>query len=123
MTGTKDFVVNGVITRSPDAVRAEPVQAQPLNGKADHMYDIVTICEAADQVAQLFAAGKFGSALAAHASCEEIDRFVALLVAVDFHHPAEDLLVTHMKADGCADVHTTLHVPDPPARRACTLRH
>jgi hypothetical protein len=100
--GTADFIIN-------------------RNG-AHHVYDIVTICEAADQVAQLFAAGKFGSELAVHASCEEIDRFVALMVAVDLHHPAEDLLVTHMKADGCTDVHTCLHQPDPPARRACLQR-
>ncbi|QTJ71286.1 hypothetical protein HYG77_38225 (plasmid) [Rhodococcus sp. ZPP] len=80
------------------------------------MYDVVKICETTDRVAELFSDGEFGEAIATHCTCSEVDRFVELLLATGNHDRAEHLLVTHIKADRCADVHTSLHQPDPPAR-------
>ncbi|MGW4339552.1 hypothetical protein ACWEK5_43235 [Rhodococcus koreensis] len=94
MSGTNDFVVNGVISSSPDVVRAELAQAYSER-KAHKVYDIMNICESADKFAEIFA-DKSMTRQVAHLDCCYVDRFVALLDALGYEAHAADLREIHL---------------------------
>jgi hypothetical protein len=95
VSGTNDFVVNGVITSSPDVARAELAQAQPLERKAHKVYDILAICEAADDFAEEVFADKSMVESVALLDCRYVDRYVALLEALGVSAVATDLRDLH----------------------------
>ncbi|MFZ2174955.1 MAG: hypothetical protein WAW17_13170 [Rhodococcus sp. (in: high G+C Gram-positive bacteria)] len=96
MSGTKDFVVNGVITSSPDVARAERTQAQPIERKAHKVYDILAVCESADTFVEVVFAHKSMVESVALLECRYVDRYVALLEALGYDAVAADLRAVHL---------------------------
>ncbi|WP_009475915.1 hypothetical protein [Rhodococcus sp. JVH1] len=96
MSGTNDFVVNGVINSSPDVARAELAQAPLTERKAHKVYDILAICEAADTFAEVVFADKSVIRQVALLDCRYVDRYVALLEALGFDALAADLQKLHL---------------------------
>ncbi|MDI9940350.1 hypothetical protein QM806_33800 [Rhodococcus sp. IEGM 1351] len=96
MSGTEDFVVNGVITNSPDVARAELAQAPLTERKAHKVYDILAICEAADKFAEeVFTEGSVVRQVAL-LDCRYVARYVALLEALGYGALAADLQELHI---------------------------
>jgi hypothetical protein len=95
VSGTNDFVVNGVITSSPDVARAELAQAPLTERKAHKVYDILAICEAADTFAEVVFTDKSMVELVALLECRYVDRYVALLEALGGSAVAADLRDLH----------------------------
>lgn len=65
------------------------------------MYDLHNICESADNWAKLFETAEHLGSVFAHNCCSEIDVFVELLIALDYHGHASDLMDAHIEADNC----------------------
>ncbi|WP_182262069.1 hypothetical protein [Rhodococcus sp. UFZ-B548] len=69
------------------------------------MYDLHHICESADAWAKLFETPEYLESVVAHNCCSEVDTYVALLIALDYHGHAADLMDQHIEADSCRDRH------------------
>ena len=95
MSSTADFIVNGVITSTPDVARAELAQAPLTERKAHKVYDILAICEAADKFAEEVFADKSTVESVALLDCRYVDRYVALLEALGSSAVAADLRDLH----------------------------
>ncbi|SEB29427.1 hypothetical protein [Rhodococcus koreensis] len=94
MSGINDFVVNGVITSSPDVARVELAQAHSER-KAHKVYDILNICESADRFAQIFADESIARQIAL-LGCRDVDRFVELLDALGYEERAATVRLIHL---------------------------
>ncbi|MFK4362369.1 hypothetical protein [Rhodococcus sp. 27YEA6] len=106
MHSTHDFIVNGVITSSPDVARAELAGEETDNRKVVKVFDLHAICEASDALGGLFRAdGEFTEAIAEHCACGEVDVFVALLQALSDYDNAAALLSHHIETDQCEAKH------------------
>ncbi|MDZ7910904.1 MAG: hypothetical protein U5O16_03585 [Rhodococcus sp. (in: high G+C Gram-positive bacteria)] len=68
-------------------------------------YDLHNICEKADAWAKLFETAEYLDSVVAHNCCSEIDVFIELLIALDYHGHASDLMDAHIEADNCRDRH------------------
>ncbi|EME16407.1 hypothetical protein [Rhodococcus qingshengii] len=69
--------------------------------------DLHNICEKADAWAKLFETAEYLASVVEHNCCSEIDVFVELLIALDYHGHASDLMDAHIEADSCRDRHPT----------------
>lgn len=92
------------------ATSANPDSAPPedptTERKALKVFDLHTICNAADGIGGLFVEdGEFTVAIAEHCACDEVERFVALLQALDHYSIAAALLARHIEFDKCAPSH------------------
>ena len=102
------FMAENENTSSPKdlAIPANPDSA-PADGptterKALKVFDLHTICHAADGIGGLFVEdGEFTVAMAEHCGCGEVERFVALLQALDHYSIAAALLEHHIEFDQC----------------------
>ena len=106
MHSTHDFIVNGVITTSPDTARAELTHEETDNRKALKVFDLQAICHATDALGDLFRVdGEFTEAIAEHCACREVDVFVELLQSLGDYDIAATLLAHHIETDQCAPKH------------------
>ncbi|MFF9214793.1 hypothetical protein, partial [Streptomyces sp. NPDC014791] len=55
-------------------------------------YDLHNICEKADAWAKLFETAEYLDSVVEHNCCSEIDVFVELLIALDYHGHASALM-------------------------------
>ena len=82
MSGTQDFVINGVITSSPDEARAELAHETATERKVLKVYDIQNICQKADKWAETFDSTLSRYNLGGGLNCDEIDATAELLDAL-----------------------------------------
>lgn len=81
---------------------AAPAGDPTTERKALQVFDLHTICHAADGIGGLFVEdGEFTVAIAEHCGCGEVERFVALLQALDHYSIAAALLEHHIEYDQC----------------------
>lgn len=111
MSGTQDFVINGVITSNPDDARAEPAHETTTERKVLKVYDIQNICQRADKWAEIFDSPlsryHFGGVL----NCDEIDATAELLDALGKSEEASGLRDQHNQWRG-----GDLELPETAAR-------
>jgi hypothetical protein len=95
MHNTQDFIVNGVITSSPDVARAELAGEETDNRKVIKVHDLQEVMYKADEWAKMFATPgsryHFGGVL----NCAELDATAELLEALGNSEEAEDLRAQH----------------------------
>ncbi len=60
-------------------------------------YDLHNICEKADAWAKLFETAEYLDSVVEHNCCSEIDVFVELLIALDYHGHASALMDAHIE--------------------------
>ncbi|SLA81928.1 Uncharacterised protein [Mycobacteroides abscessus subsp. abscessus] len=55
----------------------------------------------------MFETAEYLASVVEHNCCSEIDVFVELLIALDYHGHASDLMDAHIEADSCRERHPT----------------
>ncbi|NRI68814.1 hypothetical protein FEZ60_25160 [Rhodococcus sp. MS16] len=95
MHSTADFVVNGVITNSPDDARAELEHETTIERKALKVHDLQTVLYKADKWAETFDSTLSRYHLGGVLNCDEIDATAELLGALGKSEEAEGLRDQH----------------------------
>ncbi|OXM18338.1 hypothetical protein CBI33_26860 [Rhodococcus erythropolis] len=95
MHNTQDFIVNGVITSSPDVARAELAGEEADNRKVLKVHDLQTVLYKADKWAESFESALSRYHLGGVLNCDEIDATAELLDALGKSEEAKGLRDQH----------------------------
>ncbi|MDV8070846.1 hypothetical protein R4P64_30440 [Rhodococcus sp. IEGM 1366] len=95
MHSTNDFMVNGVITSSPDTARAELAAETSTERKALKVHDLQTVLCKADKWAESFDSTLSRYHLGGVLNCNEIDATTELVEALGKSEEAEGLRDQH----------------------------